>query len=68
MAILLLSTVGQPGAAARLEVACNDHGPTYAVYGAGGDVEDSGADWAPLVKRLGAEFGASPESVSIIWP
>jgi hypothetical protein len=68
MALLLLSTAGRPGAATRIEVACDDRGPTYAVYAEGGEIEDSGEDWAPLVRRLGAELGVAPESVSIIWP
>ena len=68
MAVLLLSTVGRPGAAARIEVACDDRGPTYAVYAEGGDVEDSGADWSPLVRRLETVLGGETDAVSVIWP
>lgn len=68
MAILLLSTVGRPGAAARIEVACDDRGPTYAVYAEGGDVEDSGADWSPLVRRLETVLGGETDAVSVICP
>ena len=68
MAILLLTTVGQPGGASRLEVACDDRGPTYAVYAADGTLEDSGADWAPLVRRLETVLGGDTDAVSVIWP
>ena len=37
-------------------------------YGTDGALEDSGADWSPLVRRLGAELENAPESLSIIWP
>ena len=33
-----------------------------------GELEDSGTDWAPLVKRFEAEFGDASEPLSIIWP
>ena len=62
MAILLLTTVG------RMEVSCDDHGTAYAVYSADGELEDSGTDWAPLVKRFETEFGDAAEPLSIIWP
>ena len=68
MAILLLSTAGSLEPSSRLEVACGDRGASYAVYGADGDLEDSGADWAPLVKRLETALGGIPEPLSIIWP
>ena len=68
MAILLLTTVGRLAAVSRIEVSCDERGTTYAVYGAEGEREDSGADWAPLVKRFEAELGDAPESLSIIWP
>ena len=68
MAILLLTTAGRMESESRIEVACNDHGTTYAVYSAAGELEDSGTDWTPLVKRFEAEFGDAPESLSIIWP
>ena len=68
MAILLLTTVGKPGAASRLEVACNGRGTTYAVYAADGTLEDAGADWAPLVRRLETVLGGETEAVSVIWP
>ena len=68
MAILLLSTVGRPGAAARIEAACDDRGPTYAVYAEGGEIEDSGADWSPLVRRLETVLGGETDAVSVIWP
>ena len=68
MAILLLTMAGRTGSASRTEVSCNDRGTSYAVYNADGELEDSDTDWAPLVKRLEAELGDAPESVSIIWP
>ena len=68
MAILLLTMAGRTGSASRTEVSCNDRGTMYAVYNADGELEDSDTDWAPLVKRLEAELGDAPESVSIIWP
>jgi len=68
MAILLLTMAGRTGSTSRTEVSCNDRGTMYAVYNADGELEDSDTDWAPLVKRLEAELGDAPESVSIIWP
>jgi len=68
MAILILSTVGRLESVSRISVSCDDRGTTYAVYGAEGEIEDSGTDWGPLVKRFEAEFGDTPESLSIIWP
>ena len=68
MAILLLTTAGRIGSASRMEVSCDDRGTTYAVFAADGELEDSGTDWAPLVKRFETELGDAPESLSIIWP
>jgi len=68
MAMLLLTTAGRLEPSSRLEVSCDDHGASYAVYAADGELEDSGTDWAPLVKRLETEFGGATESLSIIWP
>ena len=68
MAILLLTSAGRLASVSRMEVSCDDRGTTYAVYGAEGELEDSGADWAPLVKRFEAEFGDASEPLSIIWP
>ena len=68
MAILLLTTAGRLESPSRIEVTCNDRGTTYAVYSADGELEDSGTDWAPLVKRLAAEFGNASEPLAIIWP
>ena len=68
MAMLLLATAGSLGASSRLEVTCDDRGTTYAIYSADGELEDSGADWSPLVKRLEAELGDAAEPLSIIWP
>ena len=68
MAILLLTTAGRMESASRIEVSCSDRGTTYAIYAADGELEDSGTDWAPLVKRLEAELGDAPEPVSVIWP
>ena len=65
--MLLLTTAGRMESS-RLEVSCNDHGTAYAIYGADGEIEDSGTDWAPLVKRLDAELGNASEPLSIIWP
>jgi hypothetical protein len=68
MAMLLLAAAGRAEAPSRLEVSCDDRGTAYAVYSADGDLEDSGTDWAPLVKRLETELGDAPEPLSIIWP
>ena len=68
MAILLLTLAGRMESASRIEVSCNDRGTTYAIYAADGELEDSGTDWAPLVKRLETELGDVSEPVSIIWP
>ena len=68
MAILLLATVERRGESSQISVSCDDRGTTYAVYGAEGEIEDSGTDWGPLVKRFEAELGDAPESLSIIWP
>ncbi len=68
MAILLLTTAGRLESVSRIEVSCDDRGTAYAVYGAEGGLEDSGADWVPLVKRLETEFDGGSEPLSIIWP
>ena len=68
MAILLLTAVGLMEPGTRIEVSCDDHGTAYAVYAADGELEDSGTDWAPLVKRFEAEFVDTSEPLSIIWP
>jgi hypothetical protein len=69
MAILLLSTVGRMESVSQISVSCDDRGTTYAVYSADGEVEDSGTDWGPLVKRFETELGeTASESLSIIWP
>ncbi len=68
MAILLFTVAGRMEPGMRIEVSCDDHGTAYAVYAADGDIEDSGADWAPLVKRFESEFGGAAEPLSIIWP
>ncbi|MBR3221762.1 MAG: hypothetical protein IKF72_05955 [Kiritimatiellae bacterium] len=68
MAILLLTTAGHMESASRIEVSCDDRGTTYAVYAANGEIEDSGMDWEPLVKRFEAELGDDLGSISIIWP
>ena len=68
MAILLLTTAGRMESVSKIEVSCDDRGTTYAVYGAEGELEDSGTDWGPLVKRFEAELGADSEPLSIIWP
>ena len=68
MAILLLSTVGRLESVSRILVSCDDRGTTYAVFSADGEIEDSGEDWSPLLKRLESELGDSSESLSIIWP
>ena len=68
MAILLLTTAGHVGSASRIEVSCGDRGTSYAVYAEDGELEDSGTDWSPLVRRLAAELDNAPETLSIIWP
>ena len=68
MAILLLTMAGRMESATRIEVSCSDRGTAYAVYAADGELEDSGTDWSPLVKRLKAVLGDDSKPVSIIWP
>ena len=69
MAILLLTTAGRISSLSRISVACGDRGTSYAVYSADGDLEDSGDDWGPLVKRLESELGDhTNDDFSIIWP
>ena len=68
MAMLLLATAGRLEPSSRLEVSCDDRGTAYAIYSANGELEDSGADWAPLVKRFETELGDASESLSIICP
>ena len=68
MAILLLTTAGRIGSASRIEVSCDDRGTSYAVYAEDGELEDSGTDWSPLVRRLAAELDSATDSLSIIWP
>ena len=68
MAILLLTTAGRMGAVSRIDVSCNERGTTYAVFDADGELEDSGTDWTPLVKRLKSELGDATESLAVIWP
>jgi len=69
MAILLLTATRRAEPKSRIEVSCDDRSTSYAVYSADGELEDSGTDWAPLVKRLETEFGdSSAEPLSIIWP
>ena len=68
MAILLLATAERMESESRMEISCDDRGTAYAVYAADGEIEDSGTDWAPLVKRFETEFGDAAEPLSIIWP
>ena len=68
MAMLLLTLAGRMESASRIEVSCDDRGTAYAVYAANGEIEDSGSDWAPIVKRLESVLGDASEPLSIIWP
>ena len=70
MAILLLSTEGRLESVSRISVSCDEQrGTAYAIYSADGELEDSGGDWAPLVRRLESELGdSSTEPLTIIWP
>ena len=69
MAMLLLATAGRrEPASPRLEVSCDGRGTAYAVYGADGEIMDSGTDWAPLVKNLETVLGDAPDPLAIIWP
>ena len=68
MAILLLTLAGRMESASRIEVSCDDRSTAYAVYAANGEIEDSGSDWAPIVKRLESVLGDASEPLSIIWP
>jgi hypothetical protein len=68
MAMLLLSAAARVAETSRIEVSCSERGTSYAVYAADGELEDSGTDWAPLVKRFESELGDIPDSLAIIWP
>ena len=68
MAILLLTMAGRMESATRIEVSCDDRGAAYAVYAADGELEDSGTDWSPLIKRFEAVLGDASKPVSVIWP
>jgi len=69
MAMLLLSTAECRAEGSRIAVSCDDRGTSYAVFSADGELEDSGTDWAPFVKRMEVELGdSSTDSISIIWP
>ena len=68
MAMFLLTTAEHRESESRIEVSCDERGTAYAVYSADGELEDSGTDWAPLVKRFETEFGDAAEPLSIIWP
>ena len=68
MAMLLLATAERMESESRTEVSCDERGTAYAVYAADGELEDSGTDWAPLVKRFETESGDAEEPLAIIWP
>ena len=68
MAMLLLTAAGRICPESRIEISCTDRGTTYAIYAADGELEDSGSDWTPLVKRFETEFTGTSEPLSIIWP
>ena len=68
MAILLLTTARRISSLSRISVACGDRGTSYAVYSVDGELEDSGEDWGPLVKRLESELSDNTDGLSIIWP
>lgn len=71
MAILLMTVEGREaeGQRSKVEVSCDERGTAYAIYSADGELEDSGGDWAPLVRRLESELGdSSTEPLAIIWP
>ena len=68
MAILLLTMAGRRSDGPRIAVSCDDRGTSYAVYDADGELEDSGTDWAPLVKRFESELSDGRESLPVIWP
>ena len=66
--VLLLNAAGRICPESRIEISCTDRGTTYAIYAADGELEDSGSDWTPLVKRFETEFMGTSEPLSIIWP
>ena len=68
MAMFLLTTAEHRESESCIEVSCDERGTAYAVYSADGELEDSGTDWAPLVKRFETEFDGGSEPLSIIWP
>ena len=69
MAILLLATVERRGESSRISVSCDERGTSYAIYDAEGELEDSGEDWSPLLKRFESDLGdSSAEPLSIICP
>jgi len=68
MAILLLTSSASLKDVSKITVSCDDRSTTYEIYSAGGELEDSGENWTPLVKRFESEFGDAMEPLSIIWP
>lgn len=68
MALLLLTASASLKDVSKIAVSCDDRGTSYAIYDAEGELEDSGEDWSPLLKRLEFELGDSSEPLSIIWP
>ena len=68
MAILLLTTARRREHGPRISVSCDDHGTKYAVYTAEGELEDSGMNWMPIIKRFECELDDSIEPLSVIWP
>lgn len=65
--VLLVSANGLPDVS-RIEVACEQRRMSYALYGADGEIEDSGDEWEPLVKRLSAQIDDVSPNFSVIWP
>lgn len=68
MAIVLLVSAASLPDVSRIEIACDQRNSSYAIYGASGDIEDSGAEWEPLVQRLSAQIDSVAPSISVIWP
>lgn len=68
MAIVLLISAASLQDVSRIDIACDQRRTTYALYGANGELEDSGDEWEPLVKRLSAQIDDVSPDFSIIWP
>lgn len=68
MSILLLSVCDSVAPGSKIAAQCDESGSSYQVFAADGELEDSGGDWTPLVRRLEALLGHASGDVVAIWP